>query len=643
MRHFEHVIKILALCLFMAFATVITASANVIHVPGDQPTIQGALNSASYGDTVMVAAGTYHENIIWPEVNGIKLLGEDRDNTIIDGSNVASVLRFESIDIITNATVVDGFTITNGNALPPWPASEGGGIFVYSSDPILRNLNIIGNTADDFGGGMYIWLARPIIMNVLIADNTALSHGGAESSLASPQFINVTFSDNVDGGFYHSGSGLPVLENCVVAGNSLYGIRVQGDSFQPGRIAVAYSNTYDQVQLIGNASIEWREGNIDTDPFYRDPDNGDYHLQDSEECGDTLYSPCIDAGDPVYIDAVHACDAGLGEPRSDMGAYGGHIGVPQIGNIVNVPQEPDNMEEVEVSAVITDPDGSVDRADLHVYNGSTPLTINMNNIADSFFATVPGQPYGTTVWYYITAVDNMGYASMSDTLSYHVMDAPCAVVEMEPDSYPINVHPGGSFGFTGTVGNPRDTAIVTDVWVNVRYQEFAFPVGQFLNIRIPPGQYFDTHLIQQVPQSAQPGSYEYIAYCGDYHGWSVCDFASFDFTVTQSVLANGAHDWNLKGGWDGNSTIPVASGILENYPNPFNVRTNIIFDLGQSGQVNLCVYNLVGQKVATLVDEFKNSGRHEVSWDASDYSSGIYFYRLTAGGKVFTQRMTLLK
>ncbi|MEE9555312.1 MAG: T9SS type A sorting domain-containing protein, partial [candidate division Zixibacteria bacterium] len=64
------------------------------------------------------------------------------------------------------------------------------------------------------------------------------------------------------------------------------------------------------------------DGNIDTAPLFRDPDNGDFHLM-STACGDPYDSPCIDTGNPAIIDSLLDCDWGLGTILSDMGAYGG--------------------------------------------------------------------------------------------------------------------------------------------------------------------------------------------------------------------------------------------------------------------------------------------------------------------------------
>ena len=95
--------------------------------------------------------------------------------------------------------------------------------------------------------------------------------------------------------------------------------------------------------------------------------------------------------------------------------------------------------------------------------------------------------------------------------------------------------------------------------------------------------------------------------------------------------------------YDDDTGLPKRAFLKGNYPNPFNAKTTIEFGIPKSGHVNLRIYNLLGQEVATIVDGQLVAGDHSVIWDASNYSSGIYFYRLTAGGKVITKRMTLLK
>ena len=88
---------------------------------------------------------------------------------------------------------------------------------------------------------------------------------------------------------------------------------------------------------------------------------------------------------------------------------------------------------------------------------------------------------------------------------------------------------------------------------------------------------------------------------------------------------------------------PARYSLSDNYPNPFNPVTNIQFTIPNSGHVNLKVYDVLGREVKNLVNEFKQAGSYIVSFDGSELSSGIYFYRLEAGDFVQVKRMILIK
>lgn len=89
--------------------------------------------------------------------------------------------------------------------------------------------------------------------------------------------------------------------------------------------------------------------------------------------------------------------------------------------------------------------------------------------------------------------------------------------------------------------------------------------------------------------------------------------------------------------------LPTEYSLGQNYPNPFNPKTQISFALPNAGQVHLVVYNVLGQEVETLVDQHMAAGNHTVDWDAANYSSGVYFYRLNAERYSQTLKMMLLK
>jgi hypothetical protein len=91
--------------------------------------------------------------------------------------------------------------------------------------------------------------------------------------------------------------------------------------------------------------------------------------------------------------------------------------------------------------------------------------------------------------------------------------------------------------------------------------------------------------------------------------------------------------------------IPGKTYLSQNYPNPFNPTTNIQFTLNVGQAVTLEIYNLLGQRVAALIDhKHMSSGEHTVTFNASGLPSGIYFYRLElASGENLTKKMTLMK
>jgi hypothetical protein len=94
---------------------------------------------------------------------------------------------------------------------------------------------------------------------------------------------------------------------------------------------------------------------------------------------------------------------------------------------------------------------------------------------------------------------------------------------------------------------------------------------------------------------------------------------------------------------EGYTLLPTSVTLEQNYPNPFNALTTIKYYLPEAASPRLEVFNLVGQKVATLVNGHQSGGYHNVSWNAEQYPSGIYFYRLTVGSQIHSNKLLLLK
>ncbi len=342
----------------------------IIHVPDDQPTIQAGIDNAINGDTVLVAPGTYFENINFKGKNIVVashfIFDDDLDfinSTIIDGSNsittdTASCVMFCSGEDTT--AVLQGFTITKGTGthwidpqFPIYTWHSGGGVFMFQSSPTIKNNYIINNHVDDntgvsgaSGGGICMYDGNPIITNNVIKNNTALYGAGVVIDYSGCIFKNNIVAQNSGGqdygggGFWTIGNGVDpvIIENNTIVDNEseLKGGAMYLWSTQlTARNNIIWGNTQSSggpVYLYngGNAEITYTdieggytgEGNIDVLPQF----------------ADTTFillpgSLCIDAGNPdeIYNDIEDPGNPGQalwpskGELRNDMGAYGGPL------------------------------------------------------------------------------------------------------------------------------------------------------------------------------------------------------------------------------------------------------------------------------------------------------------------------------
>ena len=276
--------------------------------------IQTAIDNAIDDDEIVVAEGVYGENL---DMMGKRITLRSTDigdpntvaATIIDGGASGSVIT--CILGETPATVIEGFTIQNGSGDATY--GSGAGIFCQDSSPVIKKCVFTDNVATgNFGGGIFVWGGTPTVIACTFRGNGAGTYGGGVACLESDAIVtNCVFSGNDadrGGGIacYQSDTS---VTNCTLSNNtSGYGGAVYCDQNIPiitnsimwGNAAPNGSQIYAGGGAAPTVSYSVVEGgwsgngvnNIDSDPFFIDPDEGDLHLDS--------FSLCINAGDPNY-------------------------------------------------------------------------------------------------------------------------------------------------------------------------------------------------------------------------------------------------------------------------------------------------------------------------------------------------------
>jgi flagellar hook assembly protein FlgD len=112
---------------------------------------------------------------------------------------------------------------------------------------------------------------------------------------------------------------------------------------------------------------------------------------------------------------------------------------------------------------------------------------------------------------------------------------------------------------------------------------------------------------------------------------------SGDFEIKEIIVANTQYEVSVD--------LPLAASfsLSDAYPNPFNPTTTMTLTMPVSGDIQVEVYNLLGQVVATMTSGYKDAGTHNLTWDATDAASGMYFVKAQADGFTATQKLMLVK
>ncbi len=233
-------------------------------------------------------------------------------------------------------------------------------------------------------------------------------------------------------------------------------------------------------------------------------------------------------------------------------------------------------------------------------------------------------------------------------------------IALTPTNPPITIPPtGGSFSYNATVANDTTTTITFDAWIMVRLpdQSWYDPVLGPLSLTLPGNTSITRLRTQTVPASAPAGEYWYEARVGDYPN-AVWDTSGFAFTKLgdsgQAGMTEleGFSDWICTGEDFGEIEPQLithnSSLMTSSHPNPFNATTAINYELRAASLVRLKVFDITGRVVATLVDDYREAGAYEVTFDGRELVSGVYLVRLEMSGSAATpttevQKIVLMK
>lgn len=566
---------IILLLTFFLFTQI--GNSKIFNVPAQFSTIQAAIDASDNTDTILVAPGTYNENI---NFNGKKIMLTSNFlftkevnsilNTVIDGGSPGDPNFASCVMIISgedSTTILQGFTLTNGKG-SRWVDEhgagtyrEGGGILIALSSPVIRYNYIVGNEAINKsgmvsagGGGIRAGDGNPKILNNIISHNKGLYGAGIVLNYTGAIVKNNIVSQN-EGGNDFGGGGIWVnnisannypirIENNTIVGNISYltggGLRALSTTLS-GKNNIIWGNSAvsilsSNVDASGSTAVlsfncvqgGWTgTGNISSNPLFV---NGNQLFLASN-------SPCVDVGDPALIYNDHEDSANPSFAK-----------FPSLGTLRN---------------------------DIGVYGGPSA-------------AILPELTFNTKLFFSLSSVGfKQIFIGDSTTIKIDIQNN--SHIQAEIDSMVINGNNGISVLYF-----PQ----ILDSWNS------------------------DSLLIKWKPFKA---------------GVIIDTIRIYHNDTTQ----NNPFILKLTGRPKTPVNVSDISGSIENYdlfqnyPNPFNPSTKIDFYIPGDGRnrefnVMLRVYDILGNEMALLVNSKFSPGDHTVEFEPARYgfSSGIYFYNL---------------
>ncbi|MCF7803432.1 MAG: hypothetical protein K9N46_03130 [Candidatus Marinimicrobia bacterium] len=588
--------------------------------------LQSALNAASSGDEIWVAKGTYYPSSVYSltntsryyhfeMINGVTIYGGfagtesavaertsygsgETNETTLSGDigtvgdnsdNCYHIFYHRDNTSLNNTAILDGFTISDGNASGSSPHTSGGGIYNYYNSPRIRNCVFIDNSASSGGGGMYNGTGSPALLeNCQFISNTSQYGGGVHNSSAAATFKNCVFRANSanlqGGGMYNYANYEVTVTNCLFYQNTT-GTGTGGGVYNYSNGPVFNNCTFTENIASNGGGVSNRSGSVQTynncifwsnsassngDEIYMDGGTGTtlnyscYQNEEGDIYGTLTTSHCINT-DPQFVGVLnnsdHPYSIGGISPCADAGD-----------NTYN--SEPYDIRGPGFPRTLNKLDGTSGTIDMGAYEYKIGTDASLPVTLSSFIATA-GNGEVTLRWTTESEIDNLGfniYRSYSESGIYEKLNS--------------RIIPGA--------GSSPDR------------HEYS---------------YTDTYL-------ANGTTYWYKLGDVDFSGYTVLHGP---MSATPCV-----------------GTVPVVFRLYANYPNPFNPVVVIPYDLSGDSYVRVCIYDVAGNLVRDLYSGRQVPGSYTLRWDGTGQHgrampSGLYLIHLKAGTRSAVSRVTLVR
>jgi len=569
-------------------------------------TLTAAINDATFGNQVWVAAGTYKPSSAYSLTNSSRYYHFEMKNDVaiyggfagtessLSERNISANVTILSGDIgivdvntdncyhvfyhpsglgLTSTAILDGFTIKRGNANSSAPHNYGGGIYNYSNSPTIRNCTISDNAAASGGGNFNDNASNPSFINCLFSSNSASYGGGIYNYTSSrPAFINCVFSSNsasvYGGGMVNSGegsaSGNTTITNCTFSSNS-------ASSYGGGM----YNVNYLDHPTINNSIIWGNTASTGGKQIYI----GSYT---------TLNYTCISNG------------------TNDIGISGGS---PVFNN-----------------TIYTDPQFAT--ASSYPYNiyGTSPCTdAGLDSyISESYDIRGSSYPRKLNKTDGSSGTVDMGAYEYKYATDYYNEDGSLPVTLSNFSAKVIS---------SGVALNWSTESEIENLGFNIYRKSGGEDFNLIVDYRNESelegyGSTTEKHDYQFTDNAIQLGmTYTYLLSDVNYAGVEkkhTNKTATVTIPANQPGIAEGFHLGNV-------------------YPNPFNATFTIPLTLGKSSPVKITLCDLNGKVVKEITDGIKPAGEYRIPVDCRNLSSGIYLLQSKIQESKKTMKVVLVK